>query len=246
MSDLFDPTNAPQLDETKDYLTELVGDGKKFKDVKDLAKGKAFSDLHIQTLEKTLNQMREELQTRKTAEELINQIALTKPNANPDRTGDNLPPDADAGKIKSGLTPEDVEKLFAEREGKQRRENNLATVSTKLTELYGDNAQSAVQAKAKELGLSGDYLRSMAQEAPNAFLALLQKGPQTQKDMFSAPPANSFRTDSRVDTNPKYSDFNKVKTSDPKTYWSPAFQRKLMAAGEKAMAEDRYEQFLNS
>ena len=128
MSDLFDPTNAPQLDETKDYLTELVGDGKKFKDVKDLAKGKAFSDLHIQTLEKTLNQMREELQTRKTAEELINQIALTKPTANPDRTGDNLPPDADAGKIKSGLTPEDVEKLFAEREGKQRRENNLATV----------------------------------------------------------------------------------------------------------------------
>src|SRR5688572_23205514 len=69
------------FDDTKDYFTELVGDGKKFNDEKALAKGKAFADHHISLLEAEKAEMveehrklREELNARAALEELIDQM----------------------------------------------------------------------------------------------------------------------------------------------------------------------------
>lgn len=248
LDNLFDRTviMPPIFDESKDFLSELVGDGKKFKDAKELAKGKAYSDAHIQTLEQTLAQIREELKTRKTAAELIDQI-------NQRRTPDPAPPgdnhslgDDNQQQLKSGLSPEDVERMFSEREAKRHREDNLTLASQKLKEIHGEAAAVALQTKAKELGLDTTYLKNMAQEAPNAFLALFSKPAPIQEDVFNAPPNSSFRPQMTNSLAEKWSQFNEVKKTDPNKYWSSGFQRKIMEAAERAAQAGKYEEFMRS
>lgn len=245
MSELFDPiaTQTP-LDETKNYLEELVGEGKKFKDANDLAKGKAFGDAHIATLERTLAEMRVELQTRKTAEELIHKISLA--NKQDPSSGRDPPVLENEVLNKSGLSAEDVEKMLLEREMKRTRDNNLNETSQKLREVYGDNAASTIQAKAQELGVSSDYLKSLAQDSPKVFISLFGKVPESTKEPFNAPPKSGIRTSSTAaDTGEKWSDFQKTKRENPNLYWSVGYQRKLTEAADRAYASGRYEQFMN-
>lgn len=250
MDGLFDQiVTPPTLDENKDYLSELVGDGKKFKDAKELAKGKAFSDAHISTLEQTLASMREELRTRATAEDLINQINLRRPVDPSKNTEQQMTEQTINENPIKPITPEDVERMFAERDTKRQRESNLNLTSQKLKETFGDTAAGVLGEKARELGLSTDYLKNMAQEAPTAFLALFNKpaASSAAKDIFSAPPQSSFRPAiNPQDTGEKWSEFNKVKKENPNEYWSPKFQRKIMEAAEKAMESGSYERFMAS
>lgn len=253
---LFDQTvSTPTIDESKDFLSELVGDGKKFKDVKDLAKGKAFSDAHIVSLEQTLDRLKAELQTRKTAEELIDKINQKRinPDSTPIPDNRNLDDDTQTP-LKSGqsrtnagaLTPEDVEKMFLEREARRRKDDNLTLASQKLRDIHGDAAAGVLQAKAQELGLDTTYLKNMAQEAPNAFLALFSKPASVQQDVFSAPPSSSFRPQTTNSLTEKWSTFNEVKKANPRLYESAGFQKKIMEAGERAAQAGRFEEFMNS
>lgn len=249
MSDLFsDPvTDAPTIDETKDYLSEFVGEGKKFADVKALAKSKAFADAHIGTLTKALEAMRTELSTRKTAEDLINQIALanTKVDSNREQNQTATEQNTDQNN-KPSLTPEDVEKMFQEREQRRQKETNLNLTTQKLKETFGDKAATELSNKARELGVDTSYMKKLAEDTPSVFLSLFSKPQVKSNDIFNAPPANQFRVAERSNSGEKWSDFNKVKTSDPKKYWSPGFQRQLMDAAERAENQGRYEEFIKS
>lgn len=248
MTDLFDTLpNLAVVDETKDHFTELVGDGKKFKTPQELAKAKAFADAHITNLETSLTAMREELQKRKTAEDLINQMNLINqrreaPPSNLDDTRRVEPTDGnDAQSLKSGLTPEDVERMFAERDSKRQQESNLNLTTQKLREAYGDDASKVLQAKATELGVDADYLRNLAKSTPSVFLSLFPAKANVTKDVFNAPPSSTFRTSPSSYTGPKYSDFKN--RADKQT---PKWHRELMAAAERATDDGTYELFKNS
>lgn len=247
--DVFDQIVPPiTLDETKDYFVELVGEGKKFKDVKDLAKGKAYADAHVTNLEKTLEAMRAELVTRKTAEDLINQITLANQRNDPSNRGNPPVDEQITDPNKSGLSPEDVERMFAEREAKARRDNNLNMTTQKLRDTHGDNAATVLQEKARELGVDTAYLKGLAQDNPTVFLSLFNK-PVDRPDrdgLFVAPPQNSYRPPSNAYQGDKWSDFQRIKASDPSLYWSPKYQRKIMDAADKAEASGNYELFKNS
>ena len=249
MSDLFDQTDAPVvLDDSKDYVAELVGEDKKFKTVSDLAKGKVFSDVHISNLERTLAGLREELQTRKTAEELINQINLAKKPADGERIPDNQDRLNANEPLKSGLTPEDVEALLSKRESQRIKESNLTLASQKLREQHGEAAAALVSTKAAELGVSNSYLRDMASNAPNAFLALFKDAKVEAKtdDVFQAAPQSSFRPNPQQRLTEKWSDFKKVKSENPNLYWSANFQRRLAEAAQKATDGGYSEEFYRS
>lgn len=245
MSDLFDQAEPPVvIDPTKDYFSELVGPDKKFKSEKELALGKAHSDAHIANLEKTLAGLREEVAKRKTTEDLMDHInkALTAKELPPTRMPDPLAPNGD---VKSGLTAEDVQKLLADRDNESIRRNNTAIAAQKLQELYGETAATEITKKAQELGVNKDYLKNMAESSPSVFLALFS-APQknVQKDIFNAPPQNSYRPPENSHNGPKMSDFKKVKDANPTEYWKPAFQRKMIEAAEQAMEKGYYEQFM--
>src|SRR5678815_2601198 len=80
---LLDQTNdnqPEQIDPNKDYLTELVGEGKKFKSPQELARGKYEADQYVRTLERQKDELRsdylklkDEQAARAKLEDLIDQ-----------------------------------------------------------------------------------------------------------------------------------------------------------------------------
>jgi len=193
MSDLFNtPPADPQLDETKDYYSELVGEGKKFKDNAALARGKAESDLHINTLQNELKQLRSELANRVSIEQFLSKLEdKTKetPVAPPQVPAT---PDTSAGKP---IDPNAIEQLLEaklkEKELIRQAQANRDMVLEKLKEAYGADYQAKVATRAKDLGVTTEWFTEMVEKQPGAFLKIMnlpEKQPQVKPDLFQAPP----------------------------------------------------------
>jgi hypothetical protein len=245
MTDVFDQNHDDTviLDADKDYLAELVGEDKKFKTPADLAKGKAHSDAHIASLERTLASLRDELKTRSTTDDLMTKIKeLQNGNVtNPE------PNHGSEGGAEKGLTMQDVERLLGERETARKQEANLTNAVAKLTELYGTDTPNQIQAKARELGVDAQYLKNLAKTSPQIFTSLFQPKEAPQRDPFNAPArtqVNSFGVNHTAKE--KYSDFRKVQREDPNKFYSAAFQRTLDAAVIRAQNAGRYDEFMKT
>lgn len=161
-------------------VADLVGEGKKFKTVEDLAKSKLEADNFINTLQDENKAARErlaaleaELATRKTVEDQLKAISTTKVVPQPPATTVTEPA---KGQV---LTDEDLTKRVkaiteAEQAGRQARQN-IEAVSTQMTKTYGseEKAREIVQNKARELGVSVQFLQDAAAKSPVAFFNLI-------------------------------------------------------------------------
>jgi hypothetical protein len=81
--------NAISFDETKNYLEELVGDGKKFRDYESLAKGKAYADAMIEHMKAEQAAMRNDYQSlnskynaREKLEDLVEKFSTQQHSSN--------------------------------------------------------------------------------------------------------------------------------------------------------------------
>lgn len=175
MTDLFtEPTqDDPILDDNKDYFEELVGDGKKFKTPQDLARGKFQSDLFIKSLQTELSELRSELKSRTTLDEVVSQL---KQKTSDPVVGDNQ---TSNDRNESNLTPEKIQEMLeaklAERETERFKATNRIEVQQALVTKYGSDevARTAIAAKARELEVGTNFLGTMAETNPKAFLALM-------------------------------------------------------------------------
>lgn len=230
------------VDPNKDYLSEFVGEGKKFKTPADLAKAKAHSDAFIERLQREANALRQELNTRAKLEELMDRMSANKDstgNVNSQGTqtsGEN----GQDGTATKNISPEDIEKVIearlAKREQEARIQNNVQTVKTRLQAEFGDNFVAELDSRTKELGLTREFVQDIAKREPKALFRLLgidgqnaaQK--QQQNDIFSAPPRASVNTAGFGITNTgekKFADFEKIRKEDPARYWSAQVQNEL-------------------
>lgn len=239
MSDIFDQNNEAEVEITVDAL---VGEGKKYKSIDELAKGNVYGQNHIRTLETELATLREEAKNRQTTETLINQIRSLK---SPDLEHDEQP-ERQPIVQEPGMTKADVERLFLEREVSAKQTQNLNLVVSTLKDRFGERVTTEVNAKAAELGISGDDLRNMARDKPQVVLSLFV-GTQQPRDVFNAPAANQRPgAFSNKLTGQNWSDFEKIRKENKAVYESPAFQKKLFDAAEKAMNDGWYDQWKNS
>jgi len=244
-SPTFDST-TPQLDESKNYLEELVGEGKKFKTVDDLAKGKAYADQMVTKLLQEKKEVEEELNKRRTVEDLLARMEQRNSGQMPteynqtQRTHETTANDVNSvslDEIKAAIKA-DLEKERQE----AIRQKNIAEASDALRNLYGDNVPSVLQAKASELGLTLDRLREVAADSPKALLALIGGPAQKTRDVFS-PPGTAVNTAANAgqqnfgDHKPA-SYWAKLRQTDPKAYKDP---KNMMAMHKSALAlGDRY------
>jgi chromatin segregation and condensation protein Rec8/ScpA/Scc1 (kleisin family) len=262
--DLFSATSAPQneerifedngekpilVDPNKDYLTEYVGEGKKFKDPADLARAKAHSDAFIERLQRELSGIRTELNTRVKLEELMDRMSATNTdrNVNSQATqtaGEN----GQDGTASKNLSSEDIERVIEQRLQAKEQErlvaNNVQAVKSRLVSEFGDNYVAELEARTKSLGLSKDFVADIAKREPRALFALLgldSAGSQqkSQNDLFT-PPRSSVNTagfSATGTSEKKFEDFEKIRKQDPTRYWSAQVQNELhkqaMKLGEK-------------
>jgi hypothetical protein len=223
-----------------DYLNALVGEDKKFKSVEDLAKGKLESDQFIQRLQQENEGIREELKTRVTLQEFMDQMNQQAKQV-PQKAAEETPSafeQAPAEPQKSGISPEDLESLLekklSEREQISNSQRNLKQVTAKLNEVFGPSYISEVKKKAAELGVGEKFFDNLAKTQPNAFLKLMDVNESTPVHRVAdgSPPASQVNTSANTSnfgssTKRNMAYYDKIRESDPNRYWSSSVQNEM-------------------
>lgn len=186
----------PQLDPTKSYLNELVGEGKRYDSPEAVARAKVFADEHIKRLESENKQyrddvirFREENMAKQKLEDLIDQLQGRKVQEPLENNQPIVPKEnaIDLRQIESL-----VENKLKQTELTRTYNQNLQIVQQKLKEKYGEDYIPHYKQQIEQLDLSKEEADDLARRKPTTFLKMLgldqQRLPQQQ---FQAPPRNT-------------------------------------------------------
>ena len=209
----------------RDYLDELVGDGKKFKSAADLAKGKYIADNYILTLQSQLDEMRsdyekirEENLAKAGLQDLIDRMNIQKPVTKDITLVPEQKPTIDSKQIEDL-----IDSRMSQRERTKKESENVQFVKTKLEATLGKEYHEQLQSRMAEVGLSSDQFNQMARNTPKALTKLLELEPQfvPSRDPF-APPRSQVRTDQfKPKTEVRdWAWYQDLKVKEPKKYYS--------------------------
>ncbi len=179
--DVFSETNT---DEQVNPLDELVGEGKKFKTVEDLAKGKREADAFIEQLkqekhlvEEQLTELRKASQEGATVKELLEELRRTKE----DGSGDTQLTENDLEKrIKQVLQGESAKATAA-----RNREQGNKLVLDKFDGNV-EAAKSFLAERARELGTTPSKLAELSESSPKLFAKAIDADLSTTGTTVSA------------------------------------------------------------
>lgn len=214
----------------KNYLEELVGEGKKFRDPQALAKGKLMADQHISNLEKEMQELRQELSTRLTLEEFYEKMSSTQNPSSDGRSNQELQNLDENTTSQIPLSKEDVMRLvdnvYEQKQSKQKATSNVEYVRSELGKHWGSSFSSKLSDRVRELGMTEQQAAFLAEQAPKALVELALKDTQAAVNSSSFSPPHSTQGTSGTDalSGKRYSDYQKVKKENPNLYWSQRFQ----------------------
>lgn len=221
MSDVF----SDQLpnDVTVDTL---VGEGKKYSDINALATAYVNSDSFIEQLKRDNAQLRAEKdanQITPNADGNLEQQNQAPTPPNPAETPKPQTKDVDLRKLVS----EEIQNLDQSR----RFENNVQEAANKMAEIYGSTqkAQEAVVQKARELGVSAEWLRDAAARSPQAFYATMGVNPGTPPQNRETPaPHSDVKLNTNLNANTKnYAYFEDMRKTNKSQYYSANVQAEM-------------------
>ena len=232
-STLFE--QVPQIDPDKDYLEDLVGEGKKFQNERELARAKVESDAFITRLQGELKGLREDLTKRASIEDFLDQMKSLneRPDVEPNRPNHG---EEDEHRKQNGpsTTQEDLERLIeqkvSQREKANKAQANFELVRQEMQKAWGEDYTSKLAAKAKELNLGEEFLNTLAKEQPKAFLKLVDATQDTKPDLFnrrSSVDNSKFLSQQGSGSEQNYSYFEKMRRENPKEYWNPRNQNQM-------------------
>jgi hypothetical protein len=222
--------------EPKNFLAELVGTDKKFKDAESLAKGKYEADRFIEIKNKQYDDLvaeygrvLEENKQRAKLEDVISNLEnkLTSSNS-PEANEDPKPP-----------KPEDIEALverkFTEKEKARQQQSNYDTVRKELTKQFGENYAPTIRKRIEELGLSPEQFNQWAREAPNAAIAAV--GANQPREGFEAPPRSNRTFKPVTDQKRTWTYYQELRKTNPKAYYDKSIMNQMLEDAEALGAE---------
>lgn len=226
------------IDPNKDYLEDLVGEGKKYADVAALTRAVLHKDQHIKRLESENNGMRkdfsdwrEQQNTVLSLKEVLDQ--LKEQNASGDKT-----PEGTGEEQTQRVDMKEIETLFSNKyqefKSMERRQQNEQSVLSKLKERYGESYEQHLKTQMDEIGMSQDEALELAREKPQAFTKLFMEERKTET--FQAPPNNARRSDSFAPSGAQKRDmayYEKIRAEKPDVYWSPKIQGQMHEDAER-------------
>lgn len=174
MADVFDAAGDQGSEQSEaSRIAELVGEGKKFKTVEDLARGKLEADAFIEQLKEENAMAVEELKKYQGQQDDSNKVAellatVKSMSQQQDSEGNNqLTEEALSEKIR-----EIMQGVSAEQTAKLNRDKGNELVLQKV----GGDVEAAkifVAERAKELGLTPSALAELSEISPAAFAKLI-------------------------------------------------------------------------
>lgn len=154
-------------------LEHMVGEGKKYATVEDLAKGSLNGQLHIGTLEKENAAFKDTNQQSKGIDDIL---AALNVNQQQKKDDENNQHDDDNHQKAASDEPSVAEQIAAAFKGREDQANvvtetaNVKEVAVKLGEMFGDKAGSIYSEVGKKLGIN---LEDLAKKSPAAVLKLV-------------------------------------------------------------------------
>lgn len=235
---LLDDTNQNdqiQIDPNKNYLEELVGEGKKFKTIEDLARGKVEADMYIDHFKQRHDELREDYKkldeqykAGPSLKELIDQMKAAKEsqNDNTQSTNEDKSDTLDLTKIEAL-----VQSQISASKQKEREESNYNLVQAKLIENYGPNYVQTFKQHVASLGLTADFVNDLARKHPQVLFKTFGLDGKTQAETFQAPPQSVTRSDPFGSNTPKrtWSYYEKMRKADPVKYRDPKIQDQMFS-----------------
>lgn len=183
-----------QIDPNKDYYTELVGEGKKFKDNQVLARSKVEADNFAIQLQRENAEMRKEIDTltnevrsRQSVEELLKKNLQTSNTQNTQNNQGTVNEDQNTA---ANLTPQDVEELLNKRDQVKSAEANLTTVRERLEKEWGPTFEVKLREVAKSFGIGTKFLDDVARTQPQVFFQLVGLNNTKETTSTGLPPRN--------------------------------------------------------
>lgn len=202
-------------------IDTLVGEGKKYRDINELAKAYVNADSHLDELRRDLAQARARSDAEKNQEPVVptQQQQSDQTPAVTERPQNNEDLRTLVGRELEALTQE------------KKFEQNVESTAQTLIDHFGDaiKANQAVKDKARELGVSPDWLRDSAARSPKAFYATMGINPEAERRDTSTP---APRSDVRLESNQggskrNYAYFENLRKSDKGLYYSQSVQNEM-------------------
>lgn len=211
-------------------------------ELKKIIKGKKEADRFIEQLKNETNEIRQELQTRLTVEEMLAKIESKQSEPQqPNPAGPEETTPGERGEEKPDLR-EEVSKFYREERQRETAEANFKKAMMSLQETYGNSARNALEKTAKDLNVSKDFLNDMATKSPDGLMKLVQGVVPAPDSRPATPPA------SRVDTSKTFmpsnkrgkSFYTKLRKENPKEYFSQKTQLQMFKDAA-SLGKDFYE-----
>jgi hypothetical protein len=245
MSDIFSSattesttTDTQQTQTKESFVDHLVGDGKKFKDIEALAKGKLEADRHISEITKTLDELRADLAKQDYAKNLLEQISKGS------ETGAEQPTPVTTSSSNTENTTQSasdfealVEKVITAKEKSKTASQNISVVGEEMQKQYGDKTADVLKAKSLELNMSLDRLKEIAAESPTAFFQLI--GVKKMGEKTSTSTGVTTQSTIRSENFNSYSQdrtfeyYQKLRKENRSLYYSPKIQNTMLQDRER-------------
>jgi hypothetical protein len=231
-----------------DYLDVLVGDGKKYADDKNLAKGYANLQSHTNVILEEKLEMQKEIDTLKTTNRTVNDI-LAAIQGNPDLGaggGDNLNQHGDGNE---GISKEDIAALITGALNQRDEDKGAAAEVVKiqanqkitwdeLSKVYGDKdkAKAAVSMYIGDDNKKKELVQNLGSYDPATLVEMLKvaipvKGEQIDFGNADVSKANQHKELPTVQGLFTYAQAEKIRKDNPKLYNSRGFQARLHKSG---------------
>ena len=241
MTDIFNAattaettTEVQNAQTNESFVAQLVGEGKKFKDLEALAKGKLEADRHIGEITKTLDELRAELAKQDYAKSLLESMNKGSETRTEQPPPNNPSPSNTENTTQSASDIESlVEKVITEKERNRTVSQNISVVGEEMERQFGDKAGQILKSKSQELGMSIDRLKEIAAESPTAFFQLI--GVNAQKKATNTVTQSSVRSET-FNSNSQDRDFDyyqKIRKENRSLYYSPKIQNMMLQDRER-------------
>jgi len=233
---LFDPTtdqNSTATSSTGDnqgsFLEKLVSSkGDQWKDPEVIAKGKLEADAFIEEQKRKIAELEAKLQQETYSKTLLDRLQ-TQVAAPPQQSANHNAgePPKENTTLDVGSIEDLVRKSLQKAEEEKKAESNLQKVERVLTEKFGDKAQSVISSKAKEMGVSMEFLGSIAKQSADAFLRLVSTETTTEAGHTVR---NNVNTGGNFSSSSErnYHFYEELRKSDSKKYWAKETQDQLL------------------
>jgi len=215
-------------------LASLVGEGKKYKTVEDLAKSRVEADLFIDTL-KTENRAFREAMLSGDEGSIRAALAALSPKQGDPATQQK----GNQSQTQSSLTKEEILDIVNERERTLAAQANVSMYNATVTKLFGEKAQNVINAKLAELKVSPEQFTKLVETSPKAAMSLVgiredMQAQTTQPVGKGTAPVNSEAFFANSDNSTEnWAYFQRMRKELKQDYYKPEVQQRVMAARKK-------------